>query len=474
MPAAKHSNKEMEVKVGSVGRKGANNNTHVERLRAINGFAVHEHVPRSVPGPDANFRELWRGERDPRHWLAAGGGAAPGHAFDNDVPTKRRHAYEAYLRSTGDVVDFVHTQRFRNDDGDPVAEGSSLRELRTVDPHGAHPTLLRHMRAGPLVYGTDDDVEAALSVAREVFGEHRHTPRVLADAHAFPIEDTHHIAILWDFIQSINSRIVRGQAAQRKPAEMVYTFAAYDACAGGTPLTPDELRVLRHHANPNNTGSRVGVLSIFEGMKVELSTKLGRVLKSAEGVIEHVIFHQNEDMAWRADGSPQRRDGEVILRHIPSLLVKLKGHEGGPIPGRPDLVLVEPSRSHQFKWEWKTQRPLASKVTRDQLALLPRSGLTPYTAQGLTADWALLHVERAQRESIYEWWYKLYVGASRVRHNSRIGVHGPVPPEFLRALLVGPEPHVIAELGRLRDRATKTRPKINAIAHAMGWPAEGV
>jgi len=483
MPAAKHSNREMELKVGSEGRKGADDKTHVDRLREKNGFAAHERVPHSVPGPDANFRELWLGEgRDPRKWLAPGGGAAPGHAFDNDMPARDRHAYEAYIRSTGDVVEFVHTQRFRNDDGDPVAEGSSVRKLRTVDPHGALPTLMRHMRAGPLVYGTDDEVEEALGVAREVFGEHRQTPAVLSeDAHAFPVEDrddpkrsTRHIAILWDFIQGINARVVRMQAAQRKPPEMVYTIAAYDACSGGHPLTPDELRVLRHHPNPNNTGSRMGVLSIFEGMRVELSTKLDRLLKSSAGTIKHVILHPSENTAWRKENSPQLRDGEVVLCHIPSLLVQLDDHEGGPIKGHPGLVLLEPTRSQKFKWDWKTQRTLSSKVTRDQIALLPTSGLTPYTAQGLTAEWALLHVERAQRESIYEWWYKLYVGGSRVRHSSRVGVHGPVPPEFLRALLVGPEPHIIAELGRLRDRATKTRPKINAIARAMRWPAECV
>ena len=69
--------------------------------------------------------------------------------------------------------------------------------------------------------------------------------------------------------------------------------------------------------------------------------------------------------------------------------------------------------------------------------------------------------------------YKLYVGASRARHASRIGLHGPAPPEFLRALLAGPEAHVVAELARLRDRATKTRPKVDAIARAMGWAAPG-
>lgn len=141
----------------------------------------------------------------------------------------------------------------------------------------------------------------------------------------------------------------------------------------------------------------------------------------------------------------------------------------GPIPGRPDLFLLEPSRSHSFKWEWKTQRTLRSDVLRCQLPVVSTLGMTPYTAQGLTAEWVLLHVARSSRESISSWWYKLYVGASRARHASRLGLHGngEVPPEFLKALLVGPEPHVLAELGRLRDRAGVTRVKVKAIAAAI-------
>eukprot|EP00662_Eupelagonemidae_sp_cell21_P033465 gene33465-8181_t len=301
--------------------KRAKNDLHVDRLRALNGFAAHERVPQS-----------------------------------------------AYLRSTGDVVEFVHTQRFRNDDGHPIVPGSNVRNLLTVDPHGTQPTLLRRMREGVLVNGSEEEVKEAVHLAHEVFGEHRQTPA-----------DTRHIAIQWDFIQGLNARLVRTLAARQDPVQMVYTFAAHDVeLPGATPFTPDERRILRHHPNPNKTAGRPGVLSVFAGLHVELTEK-------------------KEDMGWTADGSPERRDGEV-------------------------------------------------------LPLLPTSGLTPYTAQGLTADWALLHVDRVARESIYSWWYKLY---------------------FFRALFVGPEPHIVAELARLRDRATKTRPKIAAIARAMGWPAPG-
>eukprot|EP00662_Eupelagonemidae_sp_cell21_P053941 gene53941-49882_t len=71
---------------------------------------------------------------------------------------------------TGDVVDFVHTQRFRNDDGDPVAPGSSIRNLKTVDPHGTQPTLLRRMREGVLVRGSEDELKEAVRLAHEATG----------------------------------------------------------------------------------------------------------------------------------------------------------------------------------------------------------------------------------------------------------------------------------------------------------------
>ena len=85
------------------------------------------------------------------------------------------------------------------------------------------------------------------------------------------------------------------------------------------------------------------MLAVFVGMRVELSEKLGTLLKSTPGVIEHVLLHPREDMGWCVDGSPQRRDGEVVLRYLPSLLVRLDGYADGPIPGRPDLALLEPS-----------------------------------------------------------------------------------------------------------------------------------
>ena len=111
------------------------------------------------------------------------------------------------------------------------------------------------MRQGLLEYETDEEVAAALHLAREVFGDHRQTPAVLADPDAFPVDTTRHICIEWDFIQGLTARLVRTLAARQEPAAMVYTFAAHDeSTTAATPLTPDERRALRHPANPTPTG----------------------------------------------------------------------------------------------------------------------------------------------------------------------------------------------------------------------------
>lgn len=56
-------------------------------------------------------------------------------------------------------------------------------------------------------------------------------------------------------------------------------------------------------------------------------------LKATPGVVEHVLLHTKEDMAWTADGSPALRSGQVVLRYLPSVLVRLAGY------GRPKMFL---------------------------------------------------------------------------------------------------------------------------------------
>ena len=129
LPVPRFSSRQMEDLVGTGGRRKAKNDLHVDRLRERNGFAPHERIPDWVPNADTDLRTLFCGDRDPFRWLLPGGGAEPGRRQNPAIPTKRRHAYEAYIRCSRDVVEFPHTQRFRDDDGEYRVLGKRIPRL---------------------------------------------------------------------------------------------------------------------------------------------------------------------------------------------------------------------------------------------------------------------------------------------------------------------------------------------------------
>lgn len=113
------------------------------------------------------------------------------------------------------------------------------------------------------------------------------------------------------------------------------------------------------------------------------------------------------------------------------------------------------------------------RVSRLQLPLIMTPGATPFTAQGMTADWALLHLDPHKQMTIHQWWCQVYVAMSRARNAVRLAHHGKTPDGLQKLLAVGPEAHIRAELARLKDLDIKTRPKSAAAARVMGWPAAG-
>ena len=99
-------------------------------------------------------------------------------------------------------------------------------------------------------------------------------------------------------------------------------------------------------------------------MRVELTEKVGEFKKTKSGEVAHVLLHAKESTAWYAEDSPQRRDGEVVLAYVPSLLVRFDGYADGPIPGHPDMALLEPDATRSFPWEWKTQTSMRCRGVR--------------------------------------------------------------------------------------------------------------
>jgi len=167
---------------------------------------------------------------------------------------------------------------------------------------------------------------------------------------------------------------------------------------------------------------------------------------------------------------PKRRSRGGILLHIPSVLVRIDGFTEGQLPERPDLLLITPTKGRKFSWKWETRPKTTSGVVRTQLPLLMTSGLTPFTAQGMTAEWALTHLVRFSHMTWHQWWYQAYVALSRARNAVRLGHHGSVPAVLRNVLALGPEPYVRAELARLQRQAILTRTKVAAACEGVLGP----
>jgi len=246
-----------------------------------------------------------------------------------------------------------HTHRFKDADGPrkmaPDGTTELPPELCTPNPHAALPIFIRTARAGK---GMPDDVY------EPVFGDHRLVESgVLDTPGAFPDEETTTIAHQWDYLSKHNHDTALTQAHGQ--GKMVYYVMAVDDEGQTRTLSPAERNVLRHAANPNNTGNRLGILPLFLGMPVEMSDKVSQqagVLKAKRGVIESIIFGADEPRDFERDGSLERNRGAAVLEHFPDLLVRIDGFTEGQIPGRPDLLLVTRSASQSFKWNWKTTR----------------------------------------------------------------------------------------------------------------------
>ena len=83
----------------------------------------------------------------------------------------------------------------------------------------------------------------------------------------------------------------------------------------------------------------------------------------------------------------------------------MDNYTAGPVPGRPDLLVVVPTKSMPFRWNWDTKRNAKTSVSRFQLAVLPTWGATPYTAQGMTAIWCIVHLVKHSLMSWQDLWY---------------------------------------------------------------------
>lgn len=244
--------------------------------------------------------------------------------------------------------------------------------------------------------------------------------------------------------------------------------------------------------NPNESGGRLGMLPLFEGMEVELVEKLSHhsnILKGVKGKVQRIILDASEDMTWADPRSNEAQIGRVVLRHFPKLVLRLNDeHEAkGALASDTNVVVVGPTvqkdrgRTKVFTARWSVgggggrAAQETSSIQSLQIPVLPTAAITTGAAQGTTAEKASFFPQPLAQDSLQRIQEDWYTALSRVRHV--LGLLLRMDPKtalkLKEALEMGPAAHVRAELYRLDCRWGYTLSVVDVACKCMGWARPG-
>jgi hypothetical protein len=213
-------------------------------------------------------------------------------------------------------------------------------------------------------------------------------------------------------------------------------------------LSAAELRRALQRLSMTETGNQMGMLPLYIGMMVRLTTKLSaahRLMQDSVGTVVGIQFHEQEFVGrvqddWRGNGAHDswRRGYYKTRKMIKAVYVKFEDYDIDSGYGA-GVVSVEPRSA---SWKFKTHDDLISKrrdlpMTRIQLPLAPARVRTVQTAQGMSMNAANMNLARPPTmSSDDDYWLHLYVMLSRVRTVGRLLLFGMpeqgFPPSFIK------------------------------------------
>ena len=201
-------------------------------------------------------------------------------------------------------------------------------------------------------------------------------------------------------------------------------------------LSTAELRRALQRLSMTETGNQMGMLPLYIGMMVRLTTKLSaahRLMQDSVGTVVGIQFHEQEFVGrvqddWRGNGAHDswRRGYYKTRKMIKAVYVKFEDYDIDSGYGA-GVVSVEPRSA---SWKFKTHDDLNRRrrdvpMTRIQLPLAPARVRTVQTAQGMSMNAANMNLTRPPTmSSDDDYWLHLYVMLSRVRTVGRLLLFG--------------------------------------------------
>ena len=301
--------------------------------------------------------------------------------------------------------------------------------------------------------------------------------------------DAQFVAIEWHVVcREQQERAARDAARAGKI--LVYVTAC-DRCRHRLERT--EYHRALQWANATSTGKLLGLLPLFEGMRLRLTQRVSRaqnLVQDASGILRGVEFHEKEDTTWLEDSThPAWERGYVVLEYMPrALFIAMDDHV--PNPKRKDEAgRLSPFAGTRLAEGLETGVMILTPATMDteplrigndgrkvvlsrtQMGVTVEPVRTVQAAQGMSVEYLEADCIRPSwMVSDDDYWVHLYVIFSRARRMDRMLIRNPPDKAFLER---GPSKKVLRELRRLEAMARTTSRKAAEAREFLGWPQRG-
>ena len=228
----------------------------------------------------------------------------------------------------------------------------------------------------------------------------------------------------------------------------------------------------------NSTARLPAVAMLHKGMHVRFTQTVSPVLApvDATGTVESIELHEKDRSRLRVDDALAEGQSVCVLRHMPTVLVKIDGCEEDTGFG-PGVVAVNACISVPFSVDVTLKDPhseevrtLSVKARREQVCLVVSNASTLYTLQGTTCDLGLIyHWRFPARLDAQMRWLTVYMVLSRVPTLAQLRSIG-LDAKVREIIDQGPPPGMLTRFRELFEEKSLANDKLAEEAlQELGW-----
>ena len=295
--------------------------------------------------------------------------------------------------------------------------------------------------------------------------------------------DGHEGGLVWEVVARLQQLRAQRDAA-RMQQQLYYSQAVDTSTRAAAALCKDDAFAALQVVSLTGTGYLMGMVPLFVGMHVRLTTTVKKVpllVREVTGTVVNIQFHSREPL--RQHGSYLGAGQPIILQYLPiGVFIKLDDKEMQNVqflPGAQKGVVFVPTVTSKWSFKKPQQTPMCGRerftgmeMERKQIPLAPATINTHYGLQGQTARKGMIAwLTRPAEMSGGDYFLALYVMLSRATKLDDILIFDlPDRHVFEQGLLELPKLAL-----RMQQFETKAQACVlvaeDIMRKKLGWPA---